>query len=104
MARENALFFENLCRRALGADDRGALGGLVDADNLNIVGVGYYVIAASLAPYYKISNQEKRELIDNYLEKYLDLSDIGTPYEDYDDRLGKAKQEFRVLIEQLEEN
>ncbi|GEN82995.1 hypothetical protein SLU01_13070 [Sporosarcina luteola] len=101
MVRENALFLENTCRRTLNYEDRGALNGLVDADQLNRVGTGYYVLAAALAPYFKEGNSRDRELINNFLDEFYSLSDSELTYGDYNELLGRAHGNLRELLNTL---
>lgn len=101
MARENALSLERICRHALNFEDRGALNGLIDANNINSVGMGYFVLTATLAPYFKDGNSEQRASINDFLSEFYSLSDTDTSYSDYNEKLGEARDSLRELLEQL---
>lgn len=101
MARENALSLERICRQALNYDDRGALNGLVDADMINIVGMGYYVLTATLAPYFKDGDSSQRASINEFLNEYYSLSDKDISYEDYNEILDEVREPLRELLAQL---
>ncbi|MTD30113.1 hypothetical protein [Planomicrobium sp. YIM 101495] len=102
MARENALFMEATCRKALNIEDRGGLDGLIDADTINSVGMGYYVLSATLSPYFKYGNKDQRILIDNFLSQYSTLSDNSIDYDEYNEILGEALTDLRKLLPLLD--
>lgn len=101
MARENAMSLERICRHSLNYEDRGALNGLIDADQINSVGGAYYVLAATLAPYFKDGDSNQREQINNFLNTYYSLSDKDLEYEEYNTILGQADDSLRELLAEL---
>jgi len=70
-----SLELEKAARLALDIEGRRGLNGIIDADFINTVGNAYIVLAASLAPYYKIGNAEQRSQINGFLDRYYNLSD-----------------------------
>ncbi|PFE08354.1 hypothetical protein [Bacillus cereus] len=99
MARDHftSLGLETAARKVLGLDSRGHIGGIIDADSID-AGDAYMVLAMSLTPYYIQGNQETKNLINNFLEKYYALREVN---EEYNQLVQEASSELVILVEKI---
>ncbi|MFB7121477.1 hypothetical protein [Bacillus tropicus] len=75
----------------------GHIGGIIDADFID-VGDAYKVLAMSLTLDYIQGNQEAKNLINDFLEKYNALRKVN---EEYNQLVQEASLELVALVEQI---
>lgn len=90
---------ETMGRRAIGADGRGALYGIVDADYIDQIGNAFTVLAVSVAPYYKGSSRDEKAEIENFLKKYSFLGELDISREEYTAGVSSAVDELRIFLD-----
>lgn len=74
MSHHQSIELEMLARRVLGTL-QGGFGHVAHADYIDMQGGVFHVILSVLAPFYKNSSDNMRIEIDNFIDKYRDISD-----------------------------
>ena len=89
---------ESIARRVL-KTERGGYGHVAHADYIDIQGGAFHVIISVLAPCYKNATEEERAKIDEFIEKYRDLSDkkVGEEFDLVRTMTDELKQLTREL-------
>lgn len=93
MSHSISLDLEHVVRRVL-KTDMGGFGHVAHADYIDMKGGAFNAIIAVLAPCYQDASSSDRAVVDEFIEKYRDLSDK---------KVSEVSTTVREMIDELKE-
>ena len=98
MSHQLSIELEHLARRVL-KTGWGGYGHVAHADYIDMPGGAFHVVLAVLSPYYQKADDDKRSLINEFIDKYRELSDKRV--REKHEEVKKMTSELKNLIEEL---